>query len=77
LQKLLPAIGAQIVTRDGKARVIGQEILSQQLLVETEDNRRLMIDASEVLSTITRNQKGKEPSKGGEGRPADKSDAEE
>jgi len=77
LQKLLPAIGAQIVTRDGKARVIGQEILSQQLLVETEDNRRLMIDASEVLSTITRSQKGKEPSKGGEGRPADKSDAEE
>lgn len=76
LQKLLPAIGAQIVTRDGKARVIGQEILSQQLLVETEDNRRLMIDASEVLSTITRSQKGKEPSKGGEGRPADKSDAE-
>ena len=77
LQKLLPAIGAQIVTRDGKARVIGQEILSQQLLVETEDNRRLMFDASEVLSTITRSQKGKEPSKGGEGRPADKSDAEE
>ncbi|MFM7117854.1 MAG: stage 0 sporulation family protein [Planctomycetota bacterium] len=77
LQKLLPAIGAQIVTRDGKARVIGQEILSQQLLVETEDNRRLMIDASEVLSTITRSQKGKEPSKGGEGRPADKPDAEE
>ena len=77
LQKLLPAIGAQIVTRDGKARVIGQEILSQQLLVETEDNRRLMIDASEVLSTITRSQKGKEPSKSGEGRPADKSDAEQ
>lgn len=77
LQKLLPAIGAQIVTRDGKARVIGQEILSQQLLVETEDNRRLMIDASEVLSTITRSQKGKEPSKGSEGRPADKSDVEE
>lgn len=77
LQKILPAIGAQIVTRDGKARVIGQEILSQQLLVETEDNRRLMIDASEVLSTITRSQKGKEPNKGGEGRPADKSDVEE
>ena len=77
LQKLLPAIGAQIVTRDGKARVIGQEILSQQLLVETEDNRRLMIDASEVLSTITRSQKGQEPSKSGEGRPADKSDAEQ
>jgi cell fate regulator YaaT (PSP1 superfamily) len=69
LQKLLPAIGAQIVTRDGKARVIGQEILSQQLLVETEDNRRLMIDASEVLSTITRSQKGKEPRRTEESQP--------
>jgi cell fate regulator YaaT (PSP1 superfamily) len=72
LQKLLPAIGAQIVTRDGKARVIGQEILSQQLLVETEDNRRLLIDASEVLSTITRsqNQKPKESRKADSGEPA-------
>ena len=51
-QKDLPAIGAQIVTKQGRCRVLGQEILAKQLLVETEDNRRLLIDATEVLSTI-------------------------
>lgn len=50
--KQLPRVGSQIVTREGKARVLGQEILAEQLLVETEDNRRILIDASEVLSTI-------------------------
>lgn len=54
IQKQLPRVGAFIVTREGKARVIGQEILAEQLLVETEDHRRILIDASEVLSTIKR-----------------------
>lgn len=54
IQKQLPRVGSFIVTRDGKARVIGQEILAEQLLVETEDHRRILIDASEVLSTIKR-----------------------
>jgi cell fate regulator YaaT (PSP1 superfamily) len=52
VHKSLPAVGAWVVTRDGKARVTGQEILAQQLLVETEDHRRLIIDAAEVLSVI-------------------------
>ncbi len=52
LQRELPRIGAEIVTRDGKARVLGQEILAQQLLVETEDHRRILISASDVLSVI-------------------------
>ena len=50
IQKQLPKVGSHIVTREGRARVIGQEILAEQLLVETEDNRRILIDASEVLS---------------------------
>ena len=45
LQKELPPVGSEIVTADGKARVLGQEILAQQLLVEMEDNRRLLIEA--------------------------------
>jgi cell fate regulator YaaT (PSP1 superfamily) len=49
----LPPPGARIVTRDGKATVIGHEILAQQLLVETEDNRRMLIAAADVLS-VTR-----------------------
>ena len=44
--------GANVVTQNGRARVLGQEILAQQLLVETEDNRRMLIDAAEVLSVI-------------------------
>ncbi len=57
LQRELPRIGASIVTRDGRARVLGQEILAQQLLVETEDHRRMLISASEVLSVIRKKNK--------------------
>jgi cell fate regulator YaaT (PSP1 superfamily) len=52
IQKQLPRIGAQIVTRAGKAKVLSQQIIAEQLLVETEDHRRIVIDASEVLSVI-------------------------
>jgi cell fate regulator YaaT (PSP1 superfamily) len=52
VQRELPPIGSDIVTENGRARVLGHEILAEQLLVETEDNRRLLIDAAEVLSVI-------------------------
>ena len=62
IQKQLPRIGAQIVTKMGKAKVLNQQIIAEQLLVETEDHRRMVIDASEVLSVIrksTASDKGK------------------
>jgi len=49
----LPPIGSLILTRDGSATVLGQDILSQQLAIKTEDNRRIMIPGSDVL-TVTR-----------------------
>jgi cell fate regulator YaaT (PSP1 superfamily) len=52
LQRDLPPIGSEIVTASGKARVLGQEILAQQLLVQLEDNRRVLVDVSDVLSVI-------------------------
>ena len=52
LQKELPPVGAEVVTANGRARILNQEILTQQLLVSTEDNRRVLIDAAEVLSVI-------------------------
>ncbi len=52
LQKELPPVGATVVTAHGRARILNQEILAQQLLVETEDNRKLLIDASEIMSVI-------------------------
>ena len=61
LQRELPPAGCDVITNNGRARVLSQSILTQQLLVETEDHRRLMIDASEVLSVLRREGTRKEP----------------
>ena len=54
IQKQLPPIGATVVTRDGKGRVLNHEILAEQVLLETEDHRRIVVMASEILSVINR-----------------------
>ncbi|QGJ69009.1 Stage 0 sporulation protein YaaT [Planctomycetales bacterium 10988] len=56
MKRELPSVGSTVLTRQGKFRVLSQEILAAQLLVETEDNRRIIISADEVLSTIHPNQ---------------------
>lgn len=61
LQRELPPIGADIVTATGRGRVLGQEILAQQLLVQMEDNRRLLMPASDVLSVLKRPRNSDEP----------------
>jgi cell fate regulator YaaT (PSP1 superfamily) len=50
MQKALPAVGADVVTEAGRGRVLHQEILAGQLMVQMEDGRRLLISASEVES---------------------------
>jgi len=52
MQRELPPIGSDIVTSNGRARVLGQEILAGQVLIESEDRRRSLIDAAEILSVI-------------------------
>jgi cell fate regulator YaaT (PSP1 superfamily) len=52
LQREMPPVGSDIVTNNGRARVLGQEILAQQLLVSMEDNRRVLIPLADVLSVI-------------------------
>jgi len=52
LQKQLPPVGADVITNVGRGRVLGQEILASQLLVEMEDHRRLLIQASDVLTVL-------------------------
>ena len=52
LQQDLPPIGSDVVTKNGRARVLAQEILAQQLLVATEDNRRILIPASDILTVL-------------------------
>jgi len=48
MQKQLPSIGTQVITQEGPAKVIGQEILTGQLNVMTEDHRRMFVDAADV-----------------------------
>lgn len=50
----LPSIGSMVVTRQGKARVLAQELLARKLIVQMEDNRRIMIPSSDVLSVMQR-----------------------
>ncbi len=63
LQKNLPPIGADIVTTTGRARVLNQEILTQQLLIETEDRRRVLVGVADVLSVSRRGGKNHGASK--------------
>jgi cell fate regulator YaaT (PSP1 superfamily) len=54
LQRELPKVGSEILTQKGRARVLGQSILSQQVLVETEDHAKILVHANEIL-TVLRN----------------------
>ncbi|MFC1757504.1 stage 0 sporulation family protein [Planctomycetota bacterium] len=54
LQKELPTIGSQIVTSQGRGKVLSQSILAQQLLVEMEDHRRILVNADEVLTVLSK-----------------------
>jgi cell fate regulator YaaT (PSP1 superfamily) len=54
LQKDLPPVGSDIITTRGRTRVLAHEILAQQLLVETEDHRRVLVSAGDVLTVLSR-----------------------
>jgi cell fate regulator YaaT (PSP1 superfamily) len=54
LQKDLPPIGSDVVTARGRARVLAHNILASEVLVETDDHRRVLIEASEVLTVLKR-----------------------
>jgi cell fate regulator YaaT (PSP1 superfamily) len=65
LQKDLPPIGAEIITSEGRGRVLAQEILAGRILVEMEDMRHLALDGSAVLTVLkkggSRGAKAKKP----------------
>ena len=48
MQKDLPPLGSRLQTPDGPGRVVGHEILAAQLLVETEDRHRRLVNLSDV-----------------------------
>jgi cell fate regulator YaaT (PSP1 superfamily) len=51
-QRELPKVGKTVVTRQGQGRVLSQEILAQKLLVAFADNRRVLIDAADVITVV-------------------------
>ncbi|MCA9075435.1 MAG: signal peptidase [Planctomycetaceae bacterium] len=55
-QRELPKVGKWIVTKEGKGRVLAQEILAQKLLVSYEDNRRALVDAGDVITVVSTDQ---------------------
>jgi cell fate regulator YaaT (PSP1 superfamily) len=54
LQKELPPLGSDVVTSRGRARVLAQEILAGQVLVELEDHRRVLIDSDDIMTVLKR-----------------------
>ncbi len=52
MQKTLPAIGARVVIAGEEHRVIGQEVLAEQLLVETSDHVRKLVPFKEIESVL-------------------------
>jgi cell fate regulator YaaT (PSP1 superfamily) len=64
-RKSLPRIGLDVITASGRGRVVGHELLSRQLLLSMEDNRRILIHDHEILSVL------------GSKRPVDREEPEE
>ena len=60
LAKELPSPGSLILTREGNVTVLAQDILAGQLVVRTEDKRRILLHADDVVSVI---RSGEDPSK--------------
>jgi cell fate regulator YaaT (PSP1 superfamily) len=53
ISRELPSPGSVVLTRDGNVTVIAQDILSQQLMVKTDDNRRILIHGDDILAQVT------------------------
>ena len=51
-RKELPKVGKYVVTKQGQGKVLAQEILAQKVLVAFADNRRMLIDAKDVLTVV-------------------------
>jgi cell fate regulator YaaT (PSP1 superfamily) len=59
LARKLPPIGSDVVTPHGNARVMGHDVLAEQILIETEDHRRMLLDSAEVITVIRDNRKSR------------------
>ena len=67
MERTLPPVGSRVVTLKGAGRVVAQEILVQKLVVEFEDQRRVIVGRDDILSA--------EPPKGRTGAHTEVDDA--
>ena len=58
-RKEMPKIGATVITREGQGKVIAQELLVRKLLISFEDGRRVMTDESEIVTVVSRGNRGR------------------
>ncbi|MDA1161561.1 MAG: regulatory iron-sulfur-containing complex subunit RicT [Planctomycetota bacterium] len=49
----LPSNGTIVVTKQGQGKVVAQEILAKKVLVSYDGGRRMIVDLSEILTTIS------------------------
>jgi cell fate regulator YaaT (PSP1 superfamily) len=78
MQRELPPVGSEIITSNGRGKVLSQSILAQQLLVEMEDHRRVLVNGDEILTVLSRGTGNPEGSRkkrksGNQSKPADDS----
>ncbi len=57
----LPKVGRMVVTREGKGKVLAQEILARKVLVSYEDNRRVLVDEKDILTVVSNGRPAKPP----------------
>ena len=48
MQKELPPIGSRVVLGEGQAKVVGHELLTGQVMVESEDHRRRLVSLASL-----------------------------
>lgn len=64
-RKELPRVGSLVVTKQGRGKVTGQEILARQIFVHFEDDRRMLIPQDDVLTVMNGGRRKKSNEKQG------------
>jgi hypothetical protein len=63
----LPSNGTIVVTKQGQGKVVAQEILAKKVLVSYDGGRRMIVDLSEILTTVSTKKGGSNA--GGKSKP--------
>jgi cell fate regulator YaaT (PSP1 superfamily) len=56
----LPPIGSSVLTKTGQGKVLSQELLARKLVIAFEDGRRLITDAADIVTVISRGSRKRE-----------------